>query len=302
MALGENIAKLRKAACMTQADLGKELNISAQAVSKWEKDLSEPDMGTMKKICEIFGVSMDELTGFTSKPVSGDKGESGYREETKSTKPDIGASAQATKTSFIYGYCDDCNKPLTDKSYTVIPAHGHSGQKTYCKECALKKDYYKKTCEYEEINKNMHRSWIFASLAAIAAIVVMIIVGVTQKNVLLAVLGGVFVGYAAFAMVAQLFWGESVPDCFMFFFRSFTMPGLIFSLDLDGIIWFICVKLGLMILSACLSVLFFGVGLCITLVFAAVAFPFALDSAQKEKVKKFNEMEKSKTLYKNAAA
>lgn len=302
MALGEKIAKLRKAACMTQADLGRELNISAQAVSKWEKDLSEPDMDTMKKICEIFRVSMDELTGFNTKTSQADKNESVLREENKSAKPDSSLGAQALKTTFIYGYCDECNKPLTDKSYTVVPASRHRGQKTYCKECWIKREYYSKANEYEKVVKEMNRSWIFASLAALVAIIAMIIVGVTQKNALIAVLGGVFVGYAAFAMVAQLFWGESVPDCFMFFFKSFKMPMLIFSLDLDGIIWFICVKLGLMILSACLSVMFFAVGLCITLVFAAVAFPFALNSANKEKKKKLDEMNESKNLYKNAAA
>ena len=40
--LGENIARLRKEKGMTQEDLARELNISYQAVSKWENGVSFP--------------------------------------------------------------------------------------------------------------------------------------------------------------------------------------------------------------------------------------------------------------------
>lgn len=50
MTYGQKITQLRKNANMTQAQLGDALNVSAQAVSKWEHNLAEPDLSTIKKI------------------------------------------------------------------------------------------------------------------------------------------------------------------------------------------------------------------------------------------------------------
>lgn len=60
---GSRLAQLRKSRNMTQEDLAECLNISAQAVSKWENDLTSPDLETLLKLAEIFGVSTDELLG-----------------------------------------------------------------------------------------------------------------------------------------------------------------------------------------------------------------------------------------------
>ena len=45
---GEKIASLRKAKGMTQAELGAELNVTFQAVSKWERGESYPDFATTR--------------------------------------------------------------------------------------------------------------------------------------------------------------------------------------------------------------------------------------------------------------
>ncbi len=58
---GQVLAKLRKERNMTQQELGKRLNISYQAVSKWENDLSQPDLNTLHNMAEIFGISFAEL-------------------------------------------------------------------------------------------------------------------------------------------------------------------------------------------------------------------------------------------------
>lgn len=56
--IGEKIKEKRKELNLTQEYLAKELNISRQAVSKWEKGLSEPSMDNLVKLSEIFGVDM----------------------------------------------------------------------------------------------------------------------------------------------------------------------------------------------------------------------------------------------------
>ena len=59
--LGQKIAELRKAKNMTQLELANKLNITDKAVSKWERDISCPDINTFPKLAEILEVSVDEL-------------------------------------------------------------------------------------------------------------------------------------------------------------------------------------------------------------------------------------------------
>ena len=59
--LGETLRALRTQSALTQTELGEKLNISAQAVSKWERDESQPDIATLKKLADIYGVSVLEI-------------------------------------------------------------------------------------------------------------------------------------------------------------------------------------------------------------------------------------------------
>ena len=59
--LGNKIAELRKAKGMTQLQLAQEMQVTDKAVSKWERDLSLPDIQTIAKLAETLNVSVDEL-------------------------------------------------------------------------------------------------------------------------------------------------------------------------------------------------------------------------------------------------
>lgn len=61
--LGRRIARLRLQHAMTQERLANIVNVSAQAVSKWENDLSYPDIMLLPVLAETFGVTVDELLG-----------------------------------------------------------------------------------------------------------------------------------------------------------------------------------------------------------------------------------------------
>ena len=61
MTLGQRISFQRKQKSLTQQQLGEQLNVSAQAISKWENDQAEPDVATIIKLSEIFGISVSEL-------------------------------------------------------------------------------------------------------------------------------------------------------------------------------------------------------------------------------------------------
>ena len=59
--LGNMIAVLRKEKGMTQLELAEKMGVTDKAVSKWERDLSFPDISSVPKLAEIFGVSVDAL-------------------------------------------------------------------------------------------------------------------------------------------------------------------------------------------------------------------------------------------------
>ena len=59
--LGRRIARLRLARTATQERLAKELNVSPQAVSKWENDINYPDISLLPDLARFLGVSIDEL-------------------------------------------------------------------------------------------------------------------------------------------------------------------------------------------------------------------------------------------------
>lgn len=59
--ISKKICELRKAHSLTQEQLGIKLGVSSQAISKWEKGESMPDIMLLPRICEIFGVSADAL-------------------------------------------------------------------------------------------------------------------------------------------------------------------------------------------------------------------------------------------------
>ena len=59
--LGRRIARLRLARTTTQERLAKELNVSPQAVSKWENDINYPDISLLPDLARFLGVSVDEL-------------------------------------------------------------------------------------------------------------------------------------------------------------------------------------------------------------------------------------------------
>ena len=61
--LGKRIMRHRKQLNLTQDQLAEQLGVTAQAVSKWENDLSCPDIAMLPKLSRIFGITTDQLLG-----------------------------------------------------------------------------------------------------------------------------------------------------------------------------------------------------------------------------------------------
>ena len=62
MTLGQRICQYRKQLNITPEEIGDRLGVSRQAVSKWETDLSAPDMNNLLALAREFGISVAELT------------------------------------------------------------------------------------------------------------------------------------------------------------------------------------------------------------------------------------------------
>ena len=73
------ISSLRKAKGMTQLELAEKMGVTDKDVSKWERDLSYPDINTIPKLADLFDTSVDELM----------QGQTVMKENKKNRKSDI---------------------------------------------------------------------------------------------------------------------------------------------------------------------------------------------------------------------
>lgn len=63
MSIGERIWQLRTAKGLSQEELAERLEVSRQSVSKWETDGAVPELDKLMRLCDLFHITMDELTG-----------------------------------------------------------------------------------------------------------------------------------------------------------------------------------------------------------------------------------------------
>lgn len=69
--IGEFILKCRKEKKLTQLELAEKLGVSDRSISNWENGRNMPDLSLFKPLCEILGISINDL--MSGERVSGDK-------------------------------------------------------------------------------------------------------------------------------------------------------------------------------------------------------------------------------------
>lgn len=229
---GKIIAQLRREHNMTQAELGAKLNVTYQAVSKWENDQSQPDFATMAQIAELFHVP---LTIF----LSGEENETAV------------ATAAAESAEPVLGYCTVCgNAVRQDNVAQQRPV-------LICKDC-VEADARRKEEEARAAEQQKERQEQGRRLAnkrtrnrgliwgGVIALVVMILVavfyaiggGTAGAGIVAVLITGIFI----YTFVAQMFWGGFVFETCLFGGKIIGTPGVIFSFDLDGFIFLIVMK------------------------------------------------------------
>lgn len=68
MTIGNRIGQYRRKLGLTQEAMAQKLEVTNQAVSKWESDQCCPDISLLPKIADIFGITIDELFGREAPP------------------------------------------------------------------------------------------------------------------------------------------------------------------------------------------------------------------------------------------
>ena len=134
MTLGKKLSCYRKLAGMTQQQLGAHLNLSAQAISKWEKDLAEPDLSTLRALAGLYKVTVDELldpnggfpTEVEEEPAEQEQAEAVPATATAQTV-DVKPAAAAAQT---VGFCKRCGVVVNEESV------GCTKPIVLCKKCA----------------------------------------------------------------------------------------------------------------------------------------------------------------------
>lgn len=233
MEYGEKITALRKSKGMTQAELGAALNVTSQAVSKWERGESYPDFETLSKIAKLFGVSISHF-------------------ESDGGAEEIAPTAATAAPPALLGVCTVCGKGIYDKNEIAATSP------LVCKDCHERKIALDKTLKQKaqadaltkERNqklaaKRIRNKGLIAAGIACGVLLIFVIIGLCVNPVNI---GETIGGYAIitlflFPFIAQLFWQGVVVDVVLCGVKIIGTPGVIFSFDLDGFIFLIVMKI-----------------------------------------------------------
>lgn len=237
---------------MTQRELGEALNVTYQAVSKWERGESLPDFETMVKLSKLFGVS---ITYFED----ADSTESQQTESAAETAP-------AEKKPEMIGFCTTCGKVLREGEQEANQA------KMVCKDCAekarkkqeddrrrikqLEQEEYDRKKRDKELKDGSFRTRAIwgCVVGAAVALVALISMTVTCANGVypfdaVSITSIIVSPIVLFSWVFQLFWDGTVREVASWGLIAIKLPGVIFTADLNGVIFLIVMKVLLMILS-----------------------------------------------------
>lgn len=289
MSLGQNLREYRLEKKMTQKDLADTLFVSAQAVSRWENDEVEPSIDMLKSIATTLGISVETL-------INGKKEEKEEADINEIVVTKIEEEIKPIQKEQPINQCVICHKDLFEGDAIYFPKTYHrSGRTTKtttktneprCESCHRKEKKAKEDASlqlaHSKSKKHRIHGFIWGTLGGLLALGAMLYATINGMITSVDLVGGIFLsilfGYALFALifcaiVDNNFIGELFGNIVGF---SVRLPGLIFTLDLEGILWLLTVKLFLFILGVIGSILLFILALVVCGALAIFVFPFAL--------------------------
>ena len=268
MSCGKAIQQLRKKSGFTQTELGENLNVTSQAVSKWENDLSQPDFETIRKMTELFGITIDEFAEFCKET---DSDCSAVPVKTREEKP--------IKREMV-GVCMVCGKVVYEND---IGAENP----LVCKRCHDEKVSKTQAAKAE---KRATTASSFKKALIIPAVIIGILMAIYLPVAIATgmpaseIAAGAVLLLLLYLAIPQIVWDDGIVASIFetICLNTFQMPGVIFEWSLDGLFSLIIIKLALCALSVLLSILAFLFGMLLCVLVAPFTFPFQIVKAHKE--------------------
>ncbi|MBQ8450960.1 MAG: helix-turn-helix transcriptional regulator, partial [Bacteroidaceae bacterium] len=249
-----------------------------QAISKWENDLSEPDIATLRALANLYEVSLGELVdlegGFPD-PVD-DAAESPEEQvtadDTSSMRIMIGSDKaenvpkKNTSSSTTTLYTDDLASKVVDEI--------ENREKTRKDKEEADRKNAREARRGVIMTKSLIWGIVIGSIIAIIGTVLSVMSLVESFDVgrLFAYIG---VTYALSAFAFCMFFDTWVKESFLWFAtKVISFPGLIFEWSIDGFMWLIGMKLLFALIGFLFGVLMFFIGLAVASVVAVFTFPW----------------------------
>lgn len=291
MTLGQKLKKLRTEKGLTQKDLADQLHVTFQTISKWESDINEPDIATLKELAKFFCCSYNYLLSEEEEEPK----EEVIEEPVVTHTP----TEVITKTIIIHQndahVCAKCGKDIPEEELVSedVTKKERFGRTT--RTVSIGQTYYHKSCLVEvkkERAEAARRAKIARALsskkkcfgwgiaAGVVALGISLAIFLTHTDAVhpaLGVLYSNFIGYGLFAMLYCILSGSYIGDVFAWCAGlSIKFPGLIFTWSLDGFAWLIAMKILFAVLGFLVGVfaLLFAIILSATL--GGISFPFIL--------------------------
>lgn len=288
MTLGQKIKKARCDANLTQKDLAERLNVTFQTVSKWENDTTEPDLATLRALAKLLECSLEYLIS--------DQEDSPAPTPIEEEIP-VPIIAPEPEPKVI-ATCKDCGKSICEgTTYHNVERKSESGVKEMvpvCNECfaAHEREMARRAEEIEAslapkpkpAKKGFHRItdrgdkapliWgIVIGAIALVVSLVLFIVNYSSVGIGWTIGGPILIGYTVLATIYCIFSVSYIADVFSSVAGwSIRFPGLIFTWDLDGIMWLIGMKILFFILGALVGIATFTLALTLSAVLSIFSF------------------------------
>ncbi len=287
MGIGHKIKEYRTKAGLTQKELADALYVTYQAVSRWENDDAEPSFDTLKEMCRILNCSTDDLFGMEKPKVEEEK-----KEE---VPPTIVEHVVVQEAKPVLGVCERCNKPIydaddlkrVDLSYSVRQGRStHTIAKTgiFCEKCnneriAEQKAALEKAERERRAGFRRRRIVSFIVGFAVAALLIALSITYFVQGKTDSGIGGLVFALFGFTFSSTLILNNTfVPDLWLTIasWGFVRLPGIIFELSFDGIVFLIVVKILFFIIGMILAVIAVLAATIIAMVMSVFAYPFAI--------------------------
>ncbi len=265
MTFGQKIKHLRTKANLTQKELAEKMNVTFQTISKWESDINEPDIESIRRLSNIFGCSIEYLFSQEEEeekiqPKEEEKTEEIPKEEKKEEIAPVPVAETETTPEPVKE-----EKPKEEEEEdTLLKSEGKILKPT----SVPTKSHF--------MARDDHKVLIWSIVVAVACFIISLVCFIVYRQYISIpwiVIGPILIAYIALADVYCIFTDTYISEIFITIAtKSIHFPGLIFTWSLDGFAWLIGMKILFAILGFLASIAIVGFALFLSSILAIVSF------------------------------